>query len=75
MVSRRCAWHSRPETPAAVSAFRPHFVVELRSPDDRLSRLRPKMREWVENGARLAWLIDPERRAVEISGPARNRKR
>jgi Uma2 family endonuclease len=46
--------------------FAPDFVVEFRSPDDRLSRIRPKMREWVENGARLAWLIDPERRAVEI---------
>lgn len=46
--------------------FAPDFVVELRSPDDRLSRLRPKMREWVENGAELAWLVDPERRVVEI---------
>ena len=51
--------------------FAPDFVIELRSPDDRLSRLRPKMREWVDNGARLAWLIDPERRAVEIYRPGR----
>src|ERR1700692_4554243 len=29
--------------------FAPDFVVEFRSPDDRLSRLRPKMREWVDN--------------------------
>jgi Uma2 family endonuclease len=49
--------------------FAPDFVVELRSPDDRLSRLRPKMREWVENGAALAWLIVPERRAVEVYRP------
>ena len=49
--------------------FAPDFVVELRSPDDRLSRLRPKMREWIENGALLAWLIDPERRVVEIYRP------
>jgi Uma2 family endonuclease len=46
--------------------FAPDFVIELRSPDDRLSRLRPKMREWIENGTGLAWLVDPERRAVEI---------
>jgi Uma2 family endonuclease len=51
--------------------FAPDFVVELRSPDDRLSRLRPKMREWVDNGAGLAWLVDPERRVVEIYRPGR----
>jgi Uma2 family endonuclease len=49
--------------------FAPDFVVELRSPNDRLSRLRPKMREWIENGASLAWLVDPERRVVEIYRP------
>ena len=51
--------------------FAPDFVVELRSPGDRLSRVRPKMREWVDNGARLAWLVDPERRVVEIYRPNR----
>ena len=49
--------------------FAPDFVVELRSPDDRLSRLRPKMHEWIDNGTALAWLVDPERRAVEIYRP------
>jgi Uma2 family endonuclease len=49
--------------------FAPDFLVELRSPYDRLSRLRPKMREWIENGCSLAWLVDPERRAVEIYRP------
>jgi Uma2 family endonuclease len=52
--------------------FAPDFVVELRSPDDRLSRVRPRMREWVDNGASLAWLIDPERRVVEIYRPGRD---
>jgi Uma2 family endonuclease len=51
--------------------FAPDFVIELRSPDDRLSRLRPKMREWIDNGSSLAWLVDPERRAVEIYRPGR----
>lgn len=44
----------------------PAFVVELRSPTDRLTALREKMLEWVENGAELAWLVDPERRVVEV---------
>ena len=37
----------------------PDFVVEIRSPSDRLSRLQEKMQFWIEHGARLAWLIDP----------------
>jgi Uma2 family endonuclease len=51
--------------------FAPDFVIELRSPDDRLSRVHPKMREWVDNGTALAWLVDPERRVVEIYRPGR----
>src|SRR6266571_1649493 len=35
----------------------PAFVVELQSKSDRMGRLRAKMREYVENGAKLAWLI------------------
>lgn len=37
----------------------PDFVIELRSPSDSLSALRDKMREYMENGAQLGWLIDP----------------
>ena len=50
----------------------PDFVIELRSKSDRLPVLRAKMGEWIENGAQLAWLIDPERRAVEIFRPGRD---
>lgn len=49
----------------------PEFVVELRSETDRLSDLREKMGEWIANGAELAWLIDPERKAVEVYRPGR----
>ena len=49
--------------------FCPDFVIELRSQTDRLPVLRAKMREWIDNGAQLAWLIDPERKAVEIYRP------
>ncbi|UWU47516.1 Putative restriction endonuclease [Limnospira platensis C1] len=47
----------------------PDFVVELRSPTDSLSLLREKMGEYLENGARLGWLIDPQNRRVEIYRP------
>ena len=37
----------------------PDFVIELRSSSDSLTELRAKMQEYIENGARLGWLIDP----------------
>jgi Uma2 family endonuclease len=47
----------------------PDFVVELRSPTDRLSDLQEKMQEYRENGARLGWLIDPLEKRVYIYHP------
>lgn len=47
----------------------PDFVVELRSPSDPLSTVEAKMREYIENGARLGWLIDPEERKVHVYKP------
>ena len=36
----------------------PDFAIELRSTSDRLTVLRRKMDEYIENGVRLGWLID-----------------
>lgn len=44
----------------------PDFVVELRSRSDRLRHLQEKMEEYMENGAKLGWLIDPRERRVHI---------
>jgi len=49
----------------------PDFVIELRSPTDRIETVRAKMREYIENGVRLGWLIDPETQTVEIYRPYR----
>lgn len=37
----------------------PEFVSEIRSKTDPLNKVKEKMQEWINNGARLAWLIDP----------------
>ncbi len=50
----------------------PDFVVELRSKTDRLSKLQEKMREYITNGARLGWLLDPKNKYVEIYRPGRD---
>lgn len=47
----------------------PDFVLELRSPTDRLSELQEKMQEYIANGARLGWLIDPSDKHVYIYRP------
>ena len=47
----------------------PDFVVELRSPDDSLSTLQEKMEEFVSNGAKLGWLLDPKSRQVYVYRP------
>ncbi len=44
----------------------PDFAVELRSPSDRLSDLQDKMQEYVANGLRLGWLIDPVERQAFV---------
>jgi Uma2 family endonuclease len=49
----------------------PDFVIELRSKSDTMKVLRDKMREYLAQGARLGWLIDPKSGTVEIHRPDR----
>jgi Uma2 family endonuclease len=54
--------------------FAPEFVIEVRSPGDRLRPLQEKMEEYIANGVQLGWLIDPRERRVTIysaGGPPR----
>ena len=44
----------------------PDFVIELRSASDSLRDTQEKMEEYIENGARLGWLIDPKKEKVHI---------
>ncbi len=44
----------------------PDFVVELRSSSDALNKVQEKMVEYIENGVRLGWLIDPYEKRVHI---------
>jgi Uma2 family endonuclease len=44
----------------------PDFVLELMSPSDNLKDTRVKMREYLDSGARLGWLINRQNKQVEI---------
>ena len=70
----RLGGREREETPeenrGSFPGLCPDFVLELRSSrSDSLSGLRRKMEEYLENGARLGWLIDPINRQVHIYRP------
>lgn len=47
----------------------PDFVAEIRSEGDSLSMLLVKMDEYIANGVRLAWLIDPIDRQAYVYRP------
>lgn len=44
----------------------PDFIVEIRSKGNSLVDLQEKMREYLDQGVRLGWLIDPTDGHVEI---------
>jgi Uma2 family endonuclease len=52
------------------SPIAPDFVIELVSPSDlknqRYEDLQAKMQEYLDNGVRLGWLIEPSAKTVEI---------
>jgi Uma2 family endonuclease len=61
-----------PEERQGFAPICPDFVLELRSPSDNLEPLRAKMKEYMENKARLGWLIDQKNAKVEIYRQGRN---
>lgn len=44
----------------------PDFVIELRSRTDDIEDLEAKMQEYMDNGVRFGWLIDPQTQQVKI---------
>ena len=54
------------EDPERFLPLCPTFVVELRSPSDSLPAIEAKMVEYLENGSRLGWLIDPTAQRVHV---------
>ena len=52
----------------------PDFVIELVSPSDlknqRYKDLQDKMQEYIDNGVKLGWLIEPKAKTLAIYRPA-----
>lgn len=49
----------------------PEFVIEVRSKSDSIETLKTKMKNWLANGAQVAWLIDPIEGATYIFHPGK----
>mgnify|MGYP000105316942 FL=1 len=59
-----------PEEQDGFPPLAPDFVMELVSPSDlkkqKYQDLQGKMQEYLDNGVRLGWLIEPKARKVEV---------
>ena len=47
----------------------PDFVLELRSPSETFVSQQAKVEEYIQNGARLGWLVDPIQKRVHVYRP------
>lgn len=56
----------QPEPPEGYFEIPPDLAVEVLSPDDRRVRVREKIRDYLTNGVKVVWLVDPETRTVTV---------
>ncbi|MEN3001566.1 MAG: Uma2 family endonuclease [Armatimonadota bacterium] len=54
------------EFPPGFCHIIPDLVVEVVSPNDPYSELRQKVADWLAGGVPLVWVVDPERRVIEV---------
>lgn len=55
-----------PDEPGDGSVERPAAVVEILSPDDRMSDVHDKLQEYAEWGVPNIWLVDPRKRRFYV---------
>jgi Uma2 family endonuclease len=67
---KRDRWEAlTPEQRKGFAPLCPDFVMELRSPSDALEYVQTKMQEYLDNDAKLGWLIDPIEKKVYTYRP------
>ncbi len=68
----RDRWNAlTPEEKKRFAPICPDFIVELCSPSDDKNEVRERVREYISQGARLGWMLDPRDQTVEIHRPGR----
>ncbi len=59
-----------PEQQEGFPPLCPDFIIEVRSRSDSRRIVEAKMQSWIDNGATLAWLIDPIAKNLSIYSPS-----
>ncbi|BCW94834.1 MAG: Uma2 family endonuclease [Fimbriimonadales bacterium] len=54
------------ELPSGFCPIAPDLVVEVVSPSETESAVREKAQEWLAGGVQVVWVVDPQRRVVEV---------
>jgi Uma2 family endonuclease len=54
------------EVPEGYIEIPPDLAVEVVSPNDHLSRVQKKVREYLAKGVRLIWVVDPVDRSMTV---------
>ena len=62
-------WAAAKQADKIFPVFAPDFVIEVRSTQQRARPLQAKMEEYIDNGVKLGWLIDPIDHVVTIYRP------
>ena len=59
----------RVEATGTLTGFRsgaPDLVVEVLSPSDTIGRVEAKVKQWLESGARMVWIVSPRLKTVTV---------
>lgn len=56
--------------PAGYVPFAPDLAVEVVSPSNRWTEVAAKVRDYLEAGTRLVWIVDPPARTVTVHRPS-----
>ncbi len=62
-VADVAVWHSG-DIGQRIPTVAPFLAIEVLSHEDRMSRVLPKVQEYLEIGVEWVWLIDPEERSA-----------
>lgn len=68
-ISFTLAERSQPVVDRGPVSQLPDLVVEVKSPDDAILKLREKADFYLEHSVRLVWLVYPDPRIVEVYTP------
>ena len=58
--------YKEPEPRDRIFSIPPFIAIEILSPEDRMSRVRKKIDEYLAFGVAYVWIVDPEERCADV---------